>query len=238
MLRKTNFFGRSGLQNLITGLSVLFFAVSCLITVVALFSPHRNVPYQNGPEDLQAATPSPELKAMLGKVAREQEANSALIGEMQATIAKLEEKLSQKAGKASTIAGTAVAPKKAHVLAVLDGGSFGSGQAVISENLMDSVKALAPDILRSPESRVLIEGNTDNKPIRTSDEKQYRDNIELSFLRAKAVALILEKYGVPAERISVIANGDTRPVAPNETEEGRAKNRRVEVKLTAGEGEF
>jgi outer membrane protein OmpA-like peptidoglycan-associated protein len=64
------------------------------------------------------------------------------------------------------------------------------------------------------------------------------DNIELSFLRANAVALQLVKSGIALERISVIGYGDTHPIASNETSEGRARNRRVEVKLIPGEREF
>ncbi len=62
--------------------------------------------------------------------------------------------------------------------------------------------------------------------------------MDLSFLRAKAVAGILVKYGISPERISVTGYGDTRPIASNETDEGRAKNRRVEVKLIPEDKEF
>jgi outer membrane protein OmpA-like peptidoglycan-associated protein len=55
--------------------------------------------------------------------------------------------------------------------------------------------------------------------------------MELSFLRAKAVARILVKHGISLERISIIGYGETHPIASNETDAGRAKNRRVEVKL-------
>ncbi len=103
---------------------------------------------------------------------------------------------------------------------------------------MNAVKELVPDILASPDHRVIIEGHTDNMPIMQSTGKRYRDNMELSFLRAKAVARILEKNGISLERISVIGYGDTRPIASNETHEGRIKNRRVEVKLIPGDKEF
>jgi outer membrane protein OmpA-like peptidoglycan-associated protein len=62
--------------------------------------------------------------------------------------------------------------------------------------------------------------------------------MELSFLRAKAIADILVKRGISLERISVIGSGDTRPIDSNETNEGRVKNRRVEVKLIPGDMEF
>ena len=124
------------------------------------------------------------------------------------------------------------------VLAVLGSGSFLSGQVVISEDLMKTVNRIVPDILASPDRRLVIEGHTDNTLIRSSAGREYKDNVELSFLRAKAVAGILVKNKVPLERISVISYGDARPIASNETAEGRARNRRVEIKLVPQETEF
>ena len=59
----------------------------------------------------------------------------------------------------------------------------------------------------------------------------------LSLLRARAIANILVRHGISLDRLSVVGYGDTRPIAPNNTEEGRAKNRRVEVKLIPEERE-
>jgi outer membrane protein OmpA-like peptidoglycan-associated protein len=60
--------------------------------------------------------------------------------------------------------------------------------------------------------------------------------MDLSFLRAKAIANILVFHGLSPDRISVIGYGDTHPIDSNDTEEGRAKNRRVEVKLVPEQG--
>jgi flagellar motor protein MotB len=92
--------------------------------------------------------------------------------------------------------------------------------------------------MASPDNRVVIEGHTDNIPIRRSPGKRYLDNMELSFLRAKAVASILVKNGISPERISVVGYGDSRPIDSNETVSGRINNRRVEVKLTPEDKEF
>jgi outer membrane protein OmpA-like peptidoglycan-associated protein len=59
----------------------------------------------------------------------------------------------------------------------------------------------------------------------------------LSLRREKTIANILVSHGIPLERISVMGYGDTRPISTNNTEAGRAKNRRVEVKLMPKEGE-
>jgi outer membrane protein OmpA-like peptidoglycan-associated protein len=62
--------------------------------------------------------------------------------------------------------------------------------------------------------------------------------MDISFVRAKAVAREFEKEGISSKRISVIGYGDTRPIASNGTVEGRAKNRRVVVKLILYEKEI
>ncbi len=61
--------------------------------------------------------------------------------------------------------------------------------------------------------------------------------MDLSVRRAKAIADLLIDRGIPRERITVVGYGDTRPIDTNNTEEGRSKNRRVEVKLMLKEGE-
>jgi flagellar motor protein MotB len=99
-------------------------------------------------------------------------------------------------------------------------------------------KNVVAEISASPDSRVIIEGHTDNRPIRSSAGMRYSDNMELSFLRAKIVASVLVKYDIPVERISVTGYGDARPIAPNDTAEGRVKNRRVEIKLVPEDKEF
>jgi len=128
--------------------------------------------------------------------------------------------------------------RSVRVLAVLGDGMFGTGQDIVSEDLKNAIRALVRDIAASPDYRVLIEGHTDSMPIKSSNNKRYIDNMELSFLRAKAVSQILVENGIPLNRISVIGYGDTQPIASNETDEGRAKNRRVEVKLVPENKEF
>ncbi len=121
--------------------------------------------------------------------------------------------------------------KKTQVLAVLGGGTFQSGQVVVSDSLISSVNEVVQSISAAPDYHVVIEGHTDNEPIQAVPGKPYKDNMDLSFLRARAIARILIEKGIPRERISVAGYGDTRPVASNDSEAGKAKNRRVEVKL-------
>ncbi len=93
---------------------------------------------------------------------------------------------------------------------------------ILPESLpeLDNLLALLRD---HPSLRVTIEGHTDN----VGDAAK---NLELSQQRAQAVADYLTKNGIDSERLTAAGFGGTRPVASNETPEGRAKNRRVEFK--------
>jgi flagellar motor protein MotB len=227
------------MRNLIIGLSILFYSLSVIITFKALEIPVNNTRYQDKPKGLKSKDFWSKLKDVTGQFAKQQTADRALVEELQTKIARLEDKLSNENEETQTNFETERSKKKAIVLGMLgSGGGFRSGQVTINVNLINAVEELVPDILASPDHRVIIEGHTDNIPIKPSTGTRYRDNMELSFLRAKAVALTLVKYGISLERISVIGYGDTHPKSSNETDEGRAKNRRVEVKLIPVDKEF
>ncbi|MFB0516437.1 MAG: flagellar motor protein MotB [Candidatus Neomarinimicrobiota bacterium] len=76
---------------------------------------------------------------------------------------------------------------------------------------------------------VYVKGHTDNVPISTPE---FPSNWELSGARALSVVRLLEKQGVPPEQLAAVGHGQYNPIAPNDTPEGRAKNRRVELWIT------
>ena len=226
------------MRNIIIVLSVIIFTLSGFITFKALSIPARNTHYQNAPEITEAKELSPDSQDISGKLAKEQAADRDIVEKLQATIVKLEDELSSNNEEARVNVEPEVSKEKPRVIAVLGAGALRSGQVVINEDMMNVVKELIPDILASPDHRVIIEGHTDNIPVSSSGGKQYIDNMDLSFLRAKAVTRILVENGISPGRISIMGYGDTRPIASNETKEGRVKNRRVEVKLEPGDKEF
>lgn len=72
-----------------------------------------------------------------------------------------------------------------------------------------------------------LEGHTDSRPIKTS---RFHNNWDLSAARSIALLeLFSDRYGVPRERMSIAGYADTAPVASNDTEAGRARNRRCDV---------
>lgn len=77
---------------------------------------------------------------------------------------------------------------------------------------------------------VIIEGHTDNSPV---NSKRYKSNLELSALRALSVLKIFQQCGYPEKQMAARGYGPYRPIAPNNTPQGRAKNRRVEFVVNA-----
>lgn len=76
---------------------------------------------------------------------------------------------------------------------------------------------------------LMVSGFTDNKPLRSSANARFADNLELSAQRALTVTRALIDEGMPSGQVFAAAFGAEQPVASNASEEGRAQNRRVEM---------
>jgi chemotaxis protein MotB len=84
--------------------------------------------------------------------------------------------------------------------------------------------------------RIRVEGHSDNVEIGPSLKSRYPNNMELSKARANGVVrYLVEKGGLDPSRLTAVGYGDTKPTAENTAEEGRTKNRRVELLLHAPE---
>lgn len=110
---------------------------------------------------------------------------------------------------------------------------FDSGSAKIREEALPTLKQIAFILNKAlkeklPKNSIQIAGHADNRPIHT---KEFSDNWELSVARAVNVLRLLVDYGLDESRLSAVGYGDQRPVAPNDTEEGKARNRRVEIEI-------
>jgi len=109
---------------------------------------------------------------------------------------------------------------------------FPSGSAELSQEGVDVLRKVAKAANKSTDE-VRVEGHTDSDPIAPVLAQYYPTNWELSTARAAVAVRTLEATGmVPASRFSAVGYGDSRPVGPNETAEGKAKNRRVEIVFT------
>jgi type VI secretion system protein ImpK len=124
------------------------------------------------------------------------------------------------AGKVSVL-GTVNTP----IIRINNSGLFGSGSAVVEQ---DDVALLAKigAALSHEQGSVTVIGYTDNQPIHTL---QFPSNLDLSTARAQAAAAIIDESIGDESRLTAKGLGDADPVASNDTADGRAQNRRVEV---------
>jgi peptidoglycan-associated lipoprotein len=109
-----------------------------------------------------------------------------------------------------------------------DKGKFKLGKAELPEDAMAEIDTMVAQLKTDSKAVwVEIEGHTDNV-----GDKKFNENLGL--LRAEAVKRYLyEKHQVPLHKINVISYGEEKPVAPNNTRDGRAQNRRVVIKVLA-----
>lgn len=118
--------------------------------------------------------------------------------------------------------------KRGLVVSLRQAAFFPSGDDSIDTQAYDSIKKVA-DVIRGLPNPIRLEGHTDARPIKTA---RFRSNWDLSAARAISMLYLLtEDYEVPASRTCVAGYADTVPVASNDTDEGRALNRRVDIVL-------
>lgn len=113
------------------------------------------------------------------------------------------------------------------VIILSDNILFDSGKAEVKKKafpVLDNVAQVLND--KVPKKNIGISGNTDNVPITHSN---WKSNWELSTARATNVLHYLESQGVAPKRLSATGYGEHRPIASNDTADGRARNRRVEI---------
>ena len=107
---------------------------------------------------------------------------------------------------------------------------FGSGHDEVTPEGVDALKRVGAVLKDYPEYKVAVDGHTDNMPIGGELKNKFPTNKELSESRAANAAKALAKCGLGAATTTGYA--DTMPVEPNTTAAGRAKNRRIEVRVT------
>lgn len=112
-----------------------------------------------------------------------------------------------------------------HVITLIGDGLFSPGSTAISQKFVPVLKRIA-DALNQRSGHIQILGHTDNRPIRSI---QFPSNWHLSQERALSAMQLLIRMGISSNRIHAEGRADAEPIASNDTPEGRAKNRRVEI---------
>jgi chemotaxis protein MotB len=109
---------------------------------------------------------------------------------------------------------------------------FDSGSTEINPKGKELLRLLAKSLKENKNQNIVIEGHTDNVSLTAYLMKRFPSNWELSTARASAVAHLFEEEGaIDPQRLSACGYSFYRPVAPNDTEEGRRQNRRIEIVL-------
>jgi chemotaxis protein MotB len=119
------------------------------------------------------------------------------------------------------------------VISLREATFFASGDDAVAPASEAILAKIAAEIQRLG-NPVRLEGHTDSKPIHNS---RFRSNWELSVARSIAMLeLFRQKFGVAPERLSVAGYAENAPVDSNDTDEGRARNRRVDLVILSDEG--
>jgi chemotaxis protein MotB len=107
---------------------------------------------------------------------------------------------------------------------------FASGNYTLTRKGKKELDGVIPQLQGMPDSKVVVYGYTDDKPVGKSLQKRgIVDNLDLSTKRANEVVRYLISKGINPNVLSAKGRGDTHPAAPNDTPKGRAQNRRIEV---------
>ena len=107
---------------------------------------------------------------------------------------------------------------------------FRSGSAQLNARGREVIGKVAERLAGTPQ-RIEVQGHTDDVGIQGSLARRYPSNWELAGARAASVVRLLAEHGVSPDRMSAVSFGEFQPVATNDSAEGRAINRRIEIRL-------
>jgi len=130
-------------------------------------------------------------------------------------------RLAQRAGQVDSVQMQLMLERKKTL--VLQGVTFEFNKSRLTIDATKVLNFVAQSLTAHPEARIEVGGHTDNV-----GSAGY--NQRLSLARARAVRAYLTQHGVAAEQLTAVGHGESEPVASNSTEEGRAQNRRVELR--------
>lgn len=165
-----------------------------------------------------AQTSSQQLDAARGELQTEKQKRAEAEKRAAAALASLQEVAKVKEESRGT------------VITLPGGVLFPSGGSTLSASAKVALGQVADALVAQPtETKILIEGHTDDRGSDTSNQ-------QLSQARADSVRAFLIERGLPSDRVEAVGKGESSPIAGNDSSEGRATNRRVEVVVSGGQG--
>ena len=160
-----------------------------------------------------------DMRAALAELSRRKAAADARMAEFRTLLERFASLIDAGKLRVKMVDGRMVVELASDVL-------FASGSASLSKDGESSIDEVAGVLASIPERRFQIEGHTDDVPIRSS---AYPSNWELASGRALTVLKRMVAGGMPTARISAASFGEFKPARPNDTPEGKAANRRIEI---------
>lgn len=189
-----------------------------VVAIVATAGCTGKYKQQIADKDAQIANLEQQMRSLQGELEDERTRNEELSGELAKALSDYREKEQVLVEMRDSES----------VVTVSDDVMFNSGSADLSGSGIDIVDRISSTVKNYPDRMIRIEGHTDNVPIGEVIKDRFPSNWELSAARACSVLRYMYwKHGVNPEQLSAIGFGEYRPVATNDTPEGRAKNRRV-----------
>lgn len=160
-----------------------------------------------------------DMQRALAELQKKQALAEARAAEYRNVLAKFKSLIDNGKLKAKIVDGRMVLELQTDIL-------FASGSADLSKDGAATIREVGALLGTIPDRKFQVEGHTDNVPIKT---KSYPSNWELASARAINVVKEMVEAGMPGKRISAASYADTRPTSSNETDQGRAQNRRIEI---------
>lgn len=160
-----------------------------------------------------------EMKTALEELARRKAEADKRIAEYRGLLSRFQKLIDAGKLKVKIVDGRMVVALASDIL-------FASGSAALSKDGKASIAEVAGVLSGIPDRKFQVEGHTDNVPIRT---EQFPSNWELASARALTVLKTMVDAGMPASRVSAASFGDSKPTASNDSSEGKAQNRRIEI---------
>jgi chemotaxis protein MotB len=168
--------------------------------------------------NLKVSEISKARKEKEAEIARVQTTRDSLVSEMTKEIQDNQIQITQLADKLK--------------VSIVDKILFPSGEADLTDEGLKVLERVGNILKNTKDNIIRVEGHTDNVPISGALKYKFPTNWELSTARATNVLRLLEdKVGVDPAKLEAVGLGEHQPVASNETAQGRAQNRRIEIAL-------
>lgn len=196
-----------------------------------IFSDSLSIAFANQSSSTSAnIVPNPHEQMLKALVDRRTARLNAQQREIQERMKKLENGISQVMLSMINKDLVSVSRNKRGVVIDINASSlFKTGDATLQPGALDVLREVSV-VLSKEELTIEVEGHTDDVPIKTA---QFPSNWELSSARASSVARMLIDNGVPAKNLAVVGLASNQPLAPNDSPESRARNRRVAIKIVS-----